>query len=281
MSALLSSLAAALLLAQPAPSDSAPPTAPLPPADEPDLVGPPPVAATGSRAAENAVRQAGDAFGSTIGREVIGIYNQMNVRGFSPVAAGNVRIDGLYFDPVVTPSTRISRTTTIRVGLSALGSPFPAPTGLVDFGFRRPGNDAAASLLLAADEWGTLNAEVDAVLPASQQLSFGLGASLRLENGLDKTREDSFGGTLIARWAPAPGLTLIPFVNVLRQSLDDHRLTFQTASEYLPPLLPRRQRFGPEWVNGQGLDINTGLLADWQVAPQWQLRAGQIGRAHV
>ncbi|WP_017666925.1 TonB-dependent receptor [Sandarakinorhabdus sp. AAP62] len=282
MSALLSSLAAALLLAQPAPNDSVPPLRATPPADEPDLSPPAaPVAATGSRSDENAVRQSGDAFGSTVGREVIGIYNQMNVRGFSPIAAGNVRIDGLYFDPVVPPSTRISRTTTIRVGLSALGSPFPAPTGLVDFGFRRPGDDAAASLLLAADAWGTLNAEVDAALPASESLSLGLGASLRLENGLDQTREDSLGGTLIARSTPAPGLTLIPFVNVLRQTLDDHRLTFQTASEFLPPLLPRRQRFGPDWVAGQGLDINTGLAADWQIAPQWQLRAGLFRSSRV
>lgn len=232
------------------------------------------IAATGSRAAENAVRQAGDAFGSTIGREVIGIYNQMNVRGFSPIAAGNVRIDGLYFDPVVPPSTRISRTTTIRVGLSALGSPFPAPTGLVDFGFRRPGDQAAASLLFAADAWGTVNAEADAVLPVNGQLSLGIGASARWESGPDKTRESSVGGTLIARWNPAPGLTLIPFVSLLHQPLDDHRLSFQTAAEFLPPLLPRRQRFGPDWVNGRGLDINAGVLADWQVAPQWLLRAG-------
>ncbi|WP_372918919.1 TonB-dependent receptor domain-containing protein [Sandarakinorhabdus sp.] len=232
------------------------------------------VAATGSRASENAVRQAGDAFGSTVGREVIGIYNQMNVRGFSPIAAGNVRIDGLYFDPVVPPSTRISRTTTIRVGLSALGSPFPAPTGLVDFGFRRPGDQAAASVLFAADEWGTLNAEFDAVLPVDGRLSLGMGASLRRESGPDATRETSIGGTLIARWNPAPGVTLIPFVSLLHQPLDDHRLTFQTAGEFLPPLLPRRQRFGPDWVNGSGLDLNTGVLADWQVAPGWLLRAG-------
>ena len=254
-------IAAALLLAAPVAAQTTPP----PPAD---------IAATGARAAENAVRQAGDAFGSTVGREVIGIYNQMNVRGFSPIAAGNVRIDGLYFDPVVPPSTRVSRTTTIRVGLSALGSPFPAPTGLVDFGFRRPGSTAAGSALLLADAWGTLNAEVDAVLPASDTLSFGLGASVRLENGLDKTREDSFGGTLIARWTPAPGVTLIPFASLLHQTLDDHRLTFQTATEFLPPLLPRRQRFGPDWVNGSGFDANIGVLADWQLAPQWQLRAG-------
>lgn len=257
----------------PTPNDGEPPPADLPIGEEPDVAGPI-VAATGSRAAENAVRQVGDAFGSTIGREVIGIYNQMNVRGFSPIAAGNVRIDGLYFDPVVPPSTRISRTTTIRVGLSALGSPFPAPTGLVDFGFRRPGDEAAASVLVAADEWGTLNAEADGVLPVSDQLSFGFGASVRKESGLDATRENSFGGTLIARWNPAPGLTLIPFASVLYQSLDDHRLTFQTAAEFLPPLLPRRQRFGPDWVNGSGLDANIGMLGDWQVAQGWLLRAG-------
>ena len=40
------------------------------------------------RADENAVRQAQDAFGTTIGRETIGIYNSGSVRGFSPIAAG-------------------------------------------------------------------------------------------------------------------------------------------------------------------------------------------------
>ena len=261
----------ALFLALPAAAQNAPPAnAAVPPADQAQSV----VAATGSRSDENAVRQAGDAFGASIGREVIGIYNQQNVRGFSPVAAGNVRIDGLYFDPVIPPSTRISRTTTIRVGLSALGSPFPAPTGLVDFGFRRPGKQAAARVLLAADGWGTLNAEVDAVLPVGDRLSLGMGASLRSESGMDATRETSVGGTLIASWNPAPGITLIPFVSALHQLLDDHRLSFQTAGEFLPPLLPRRQRFGPDWVNGSGLDVNAGVLADWQLAPQWLLRAG-------
>lgn len=232
------------------------------------------VAATGSRADENAVRQSSDAFGSTIGREVIGIYNQSNVRGFSPITAGNVRIDGLFFDPVVTPNSRISRTTTIRVGLSALGSPFPAPTGLVDFGFRRPGNTAAASILVAADAWGTFNAEIDAALPVADTFSLGLGASARIENGFDGTLENQLGGTVTARWIPAPGVTLLPFASVVRTFYDDHRVTFLTAGEFVPPLLPRRQRFGPEWVNGTGTDANIGLLGDWQIAPQWLLRAG-------
>ena len=240
-----------------------------------------PVAATGSRAEENAVRQSGDAFGSTIGREVIGIYNQMNVRGFSPVAAGNVRIDGLYFDPVVTPNSRISRTTTIRVGLSALGSPFPAPTGLVDFGFRRPGDKAAASVLIGADAWGTVNAEVDATLPLGETLSLGLGASGRLENGFDRTLENQLGGSLIVQWQPAAGVTILPFASVVRSLYDDHRMTVLPAGEFLPPLLPRRERFGPQWVHGTGTDANIGVLADWQIGPKWLLRAGLFRSSRV
>jgi iron complex outermembrane receptor protein len=80
-----------------------------------------------------------------VGREEIGLYGTSEVRGFSPVAAGNVRIDGLYFDSVWLPNQRLRTTTTIRVGLSALGSPFPAPTGIVDFGLRTPGDTPAVS----------------------------------------------------------------------------------------------------------------------------------------
>lgn len=110
-------------------------------------------AATGQRAAENAVRQANDAFGTSIGRETIGLYNSSSVRGFSPTAAGNVRIDSLYFDKVWGLNSRLRRTTDIRVGLSALGIPFLAPTGIVDYGFRKPGDEAALSLLVSGNQW--------------------------------------------------------------------------------------------------------------------------------
>src|ERR1041384_7411199 len=54
--------------------------------------------ALGQRAEENAVTSAEDAFGTTIGRESIGLYSEDDVRGFSPASAGNVRIEGLFFD---------------------------------------------------------------------------------------------------------------------------------------------------------------------------------------
>ena len=44
------------------------------------------------RSDDNAVRQAEDAFGTSVGRESIGLYNAGSVRGFSPIAAGNARM---------------------------------------------------------------------------------------------------------------------------------------------------------------------------------------------
>src|SRR5581483_8871534 len=55
-------------------------------------------AARAQHAADNPVASAQDAFGFTLGLETIGMYSPGQVRGFSPQSAGNVRIDGLYFD---------------------------------------------------------------------------------------------------------------------------------------------------------------------------------------
>ena len=50
--------------------------------------------ANAQHASDNAVTAADDAFGLTLGLESIGMYSPGQVRGFSPEAAGNVRIDG-------------------------------------------------------------------------------------------------------------------------------------------------------------------------------------------
>ena len=264
-------------IAQPAPppNDSAPPPVEGLPSDEPDVVPPADVvAATGSRSAENAVRQAGDAFGTSIGREVSGLYNRERVRGFSPVAAGNVRIDGLYFDPVVTPSSRLVRATTIRVGPSALGSPFPAPTGIVDLGFRRPGSEAAASVLIGYNTWNTPTAEFDASLPISSTLSVGVGAGMLLENGFNKTRDHSVEGAFVAEWKPSARFSLLPFLNVRETMIDDHGPMSVPTGNFLPPRLPRRQFFGPGWSRGGDTEVVGGVLSDWTIDDGWLLRVG-------
>src|SRR5437764_14376544 len=128
-----------------------------------------------SRSDENAVTQAEDAFGFSVGRESLGIYNAGNARGFSPVAAGNLRIDGLYFDQAWGLSSTLLDSTSIKVGLSAQGYPFAAPSGIVDQSLRHPGDKAGASVVGNWDSWGTYGLEVDGSLPVGRQLSIGYG----------------------------------------------------------------------------------------------------------
>jgi iron complex outermembrane receptor protein len=96
------------------------------------------------RASDNAVTQAEDAFGFSVGRESLGIYSAGSARGFSPTAAGNVRIDGLYFDPVFGLSGTLVDSVSIKVGLSAQGYPFIAPSGVVDQALRVPADKPGA-----------------------------------------------------------------------------------------------------------------------------------------
>jgi iron complex outermembrane recepter protein len=108
--------------------------------------------AQAQRSNEDAVAEALDAFGSSVGREVIGLYTATNARGFSPTQAGNLRIDGFYFDEGATsgPVTRIVRGSTVYVGIAAQGYLFPAPTGVVDYHLRVPGNEPVTSVLIGA-----------------------------------------------------------------------------------------------------------------------------------
>ena len=83
--------------------------------------------ALAQRTGENAVTSADDAFGTSVGNENIGLYSIDEVRGFSPASAGNIRIDGLYLGGITIGNQRIQSGSTVRVGLSAQGYPFPAP----------------------------------------------------------------------------------------------------------------------------------------------------------
>ena len=97
-----------------------------------------PGAAFAQRAADNVTTQSGDAFGRSVGNEKSGIYSPEDVRGFNPVDAGNVRLEGLYFDQVDRVSPRLIDGNSIRVGPASLRYPFPAPTGLVDYSLTQP-----------------------------------------------------------------------------------------------------------------------------------------------
>src|ERR1700677_4743030 len=114
--------------------------------------------ARGQHASDNPILSADDAFGLTVGLESVGIYSPGLVRGFSPITAGNVRIDGMYFDLQGTPSNRVIEGSTIRVGVSEIGYAFPAPTGIADYNLRNVGGDTPTATIIANvgpyEAWG-------------------------------------------------------------------------------------------------------------------------------
>jgi iron complex outermembrane receptor protein len=235
---------------------------------------PPEAAKAQSRAAENAVTQAEDAFGFSIGHESLGLYDADNARGFSPSAAGNLRIDGLYFAPVVGLSGLVVQSTSVKVGLSAQGYPFGAPSGIVDQSLRRPGERLGASLLVNADSYGSIGAELDGSVPVLSNLALGIGLSGGRTHFADGTTNRYHSEALVGRWRLAPGVEITPFWSAFTDINDLSSPIYVPSGEFIPPE-PRPGRYtGPRWNGINRTHFNTGVLGSVTLSDGWLLRFG-------
>jgi iron complex outermembrane recepter protein len=235
--------------------------------------------ALAQRAEDNATTKAEDAFGTSVGNESIGLYNPFNVRGFSPVDAGNVRIEGLYFDQQANPTGRLIEGTTVRVGLSAQSYPFPAPTGIADHSLRKAGDEARFSPVIGLSQYGGWFAEFDATLPVSETLSVAGGAGLYRDQTNFGGDPHFFSVSIMPRWTPKDGVEVIPFWSRIRYSDEEAQMLVFTGGDYLPPKIPRRNYYGQEWATNKGETFNYGVLGR---APldEWTLRAGLFRSAN-
>jgi iron complex outermembrane receptor protein len=232
-----------------------------------------PHAAWGQRTEENAVAAAEDAFGTSVGNERVGIYFPGSARGFSPVQAGNVRINGMYLDYQTDLNGRLIASNNVRVGLSAQGYPFPAPTGVADFSLRLPGSDAIASTVVGIGPFGGARLEVDAQLPVTDTLGLAGGIGINAEEQYYGGGRRLLSGAAIARWQPAQNLELIPFWSMQDNSGDEGQPIIFTDGAYLPPEIQRRRYFGPQWAQNESQGFNYGLLAT-STSGNWTLRGG-------
>lgn len=227
-----------------------------------------------NRADDNAVTQAEDAFGFSVGREAIGIYGPGNARGFSPTAAGNVRIDGLYFDPVFGLQNIPIDSTSIKVGISAQGYPFVAPSGIVDHRLRRPGDEAGGSLLGTIDSWGGGVLEVDASLPISDRLGVRIDlspGSTEFPNGTDNYNH---GESVILRWRPTDSVEIMPFYARFDDYNDEIGTFYVPAGNFMPPVDRPRHYDGPEWADIRFVAQNMGLLSSLNLGKNSVIRLG-------
>jgi iron complex outermembrane receptor protein len=218
--------------------------------------------ALAQRTDDNAVAEAEDAFGTSVGDDSIGIYNAYNVRAFSPVDAGNVRIEGLYFDQQTYLTSRVAGGSTIRVGISAQSYPFPAPTGIADFSLRKPGGSPLASVGVGFGPWNGGYGEVDIELPIDgERLGIAAGAGI-YRNG------QPFGGSpqdvslgAVARYAPRHGVEILSFWSRIETKDSEAQPLIFTSGAFLPKRFKRNEFYGQEWADFGAEQINYGMVA--------------------
>jgi iron complex outermembrane receptor protein len=233
-----------------------------------------PAMAMAQRTSENLVTQSADAFGKTIGSEKIGLYNAEDVRGFNPVDAGNVRIEGLYFDHVERVPARIVEGSTVRVGLSVQGVPFPAPTGIVDYSLTLYEGKSILSGMVERGPFGGVAGNLELRLPlAGEKLGidggFGFREQVRPEGGRNGFR--SYGGSVV--WRPTGAAMFTVFAGAFTNRGDEARVTiFPAAGEDLPNV-PRGQFLGQSWTDRNGMGTTFGGIGKLAKGP-WLFEAG-------
>lgn len=236
--------------------------------------------AMAQHASDNPVVSAEDAFGLTVGLESTGLYNPGAIRGFNPQAAGNVRIDGLYFDQQAPLSNRVIEGSTIRVGISEIGYAFPAPTGIVDYDLRHATDGKPTATVIAeSGPFDDENLSVDGSLPlysSELQLPIGLnlatGTSPPSGSNLGYTAKfANFGAAPV--WKPSADVTVRMFVDWEETSSARTMPTVFTGGDYLPPRIARGF-LGQYWALGRYGGETFGGLVHAKLNSHWSLAAG-------
>ncbi|WP_447755310.1 hypothetical protein [Sphingopyxis fribergensis] len=226
------------------------------------------------RADENAVRAAGDAFGTSVGNEKIGLYGVGDVRGFSPATAGNIRVEGLSVTEHGGFSSRIASGSTIRVGLTAQGYAFPAPTGIADYSLRSAGDDAVLSPILYFGPNRTAAVDIDAQIPIVRgRLGLAAGVAYRYEENFSGEDSQTLQGGGVLSWRPSDRIEFKSFYGraAIMDDLDIGNIF--TGGPYFPPKIERRY-FGLDWTQTEVRRQFYGGTSSVQLSGAWQIRTG-------
>jgi iron complex outermembrane recepter protein len=222
----------------------------------------------------NVVASAGDAFGTTLGPESIGIYGSGSIRGFSPLTAGNARIDDLYFDLQGGMIDRLATDTRIRIGLSATSFPWPSPSGIVDYTLREPKITPELTSIIYSGPYGSRNLDLDG---STEFLSGQLGIAAGIGYHSDEFNPGQTAHTLtwgvLPKWHPSPHISISTFLG--RQDITDAKsqaTVYLRPGQALPPI--SSHYYGPSWDNSDSDVQHYGLFVKADISTSWSLRCG-------
>ncbi len=218
--------------------------------------------ALAQRTTNNAVTQADDAFGRAVGNEKIGIYSSDEVRGFNPIEAGNVRIEGLYYDQQGLASNRMVDSTSIRVGYGARGYPFPAPTGVVDLKLEKYEGQRIVSIEGEMDADGNSSGSVQVKLPLiKDKLGISFGQGFR-RGRQPQGRFGNFNSqSVFLTWTPEPNSEVTAYWSRFHFSRASASPILFPSTPDIPKAIPRKTFLGQPWARTRYTTYNSGLIA--------------------
>jgi iron complex outermembrane receptor protein len=229
------------------------------------------------RAEDNAVTAADDAFGTAIGLQTVGLYSQTDARGFNPQQAGNLRIDGMYFDQQTWISSPcVVRETAMRIGIAAQDYAFPSPTGIADLSLRTPGESPAFSGLLSRGPFNGSTLQLEQQLPLlGNTLSADICGAFFKNFLVDTMRRDATSTVgLTLRFRPAADTEIVPFWSYIAGG--GHQILPLVYTDGTVPLRLFRERdLAAQTTTSQAWRQTTlGGVVKSQLADAWRLEAG-------
>jgi iron complex outermembrane receptor protein len=243
---------------------SAGPAAPQPP--------PPPT----KLSAANAVAQAEDAFGASIGQETVGIYSDTDVRGFNPQRAGNSRMDGVYFDQYGIVPTRLREGSDIRVGFAALNYPSPAPTGILAHRLRPVGDKLTLNFGLTATQYGGYAFDFYTQIPiVKDHFAIGTGESRAWTGNPDGAIQRTFNISLIAP-IRFDGIEIKPIFSGSHLYDGDTRPIVVVTGPFVPHTTRPGRNLAQRWAKQDSWNINFGSLFTVPLTGRLAFRGGFI-----
>ncbi|WP_188945595.1 hypothetical protein [Polymorphobacter multimanifer] len=217
--------------------------------------------AAAQRAGENILTSAADAFGTSLGRDNFGLYTTTSVRGFSPTQAGNNRILGLYFDQLGGVTRGIRQGASVKVGLSTLAPPFPAPPGIVDTQVRVPGELGLGSTTIGLQENWKANYEIERELRFGERAAITFGGLAEYRNIVNGDPGRLWGVGATGRFRPVAGVEIIPFLGTFSRYKEFSGARWFTRDREQPRQQVDRNRIiGPTWADDGETSTNGGVV---------------------
>jgi iron complex outermembrane receptor protein len=232
--------------------------------------------ADAQRAEQNVVTSADDAFGTSVGSQTIGLYSMTDARGFNPLQAGNLRIEGLYFDtPTQYLSPCLVRESTMRIGIAAQSYSFPSPTGIADIKLPVPADKSVVSGYASRGAFAESTALLEGQAPLSQQLFAFACAGIEKNFLRDAARRaTNLHGTSVLRWQPTQHFSIVPFV-ALQVGSDREVVPAVYTDGVLPPPLFDVARLATQPFTSQGWRTTTlGTIVRYVPDAHWNVTLG-------